>query len=182
MRRAMKSRCSLIVRTCQGTAVTTRGAVRLRQPRYRCAGCGAECYPHDERLRFLGHAASWPLAQVGGRLAALLGSFEQARDALAEDFGVRRARQTVADLAEAAGGEALRREDEHRHRVAGRQAPLPESPLAPGPACLFADGTTVHAAGDWHEVRVATATAAGADGEQLARQSRARPLPVADFA
>jgi hypothetical protein len=166
----------------EGTAVTTLGAVRLRQPRYRCAGCGAECYPHDERLRFLGHAASWPLAQVVGRLAALLGSFEQARDALAEDYGVRLAKQTVAELAEAAGGEALRGDDEQRHRVAGRQEPLPESPLAPDTACLFADGTTVHTEGDWHEVRVATATAAGAGGEQLARQSRARFLPVADFA
>jgi hypothetical protein len=165
-----------------GTAVTTAGPVRFRQPRYRCAGCGAECYPHDDRLRFLGHAVSWPLAQVVGRLAALLGSFEQARDALAEDYGVRLAKQTVAELAEAAGGEALRREDGHRHQVAGRAAPLPESPLAPDTACVFADGTTVHTEGDWHEVRVATVTAADAHGEQVARQSRARFLPVADFA
>lgn len=166
----------------EGTAVTTLGPVRFRQPRYRCAGCGAESYPHDERLRFLGHAASWPLAQVVGRLAALLGSCEQARDALAEDYGVRLAKQTVAAVAEAAGGEALRHEDERWHRVAGRQAPLPDSPLAPDTACVFADGTTVHTEGDWHEVRVATATASDAQGEPVARQSRARFLPVADFA
>lgn len=166
----------------EGGHVTTLGAVRFRQPRYRCAACGAECYPHDGRLRFLGHAVSWPLAQVAGRLAALLGSFEQARDALAEDYGVRLAKQTLAEVAESAGGEALRLEDERRHQVAGRQAPLPDSPLAPDTACVFADGTTVHAEGDWHEVRVATATAADARGGQVARQSRARFLPVADFA
>jgi hypothetical protein len=166
----------------EGTAVTTTGPVRFRQPRYRCATCGAECLPHDERLRFLGHAVSWPLAQVVGRLAATLGSFEQARDALAEDYGVRLAKQTVAEVAEAAGGEALRREDGHRHKVAGREAPLPDSPLAPDTACVFADGTTVHTEGDWHEVRVATAAATDAAGQQVARQSRARFLPVADFA
>jgi len=166
----------------EGTTVTTLGPVRFRQPRYRCAGCGAERYPHDERLRFLGHAVSWPLAQVVGRLAALLGSFEQARDALAEDYGVRLARQTVAEVAQAAGGEALRREDERRHEVAGRAAPLPDSPLVPDRACVFADGTMVHTEGDWHEVRVATAASADAAGEPVARQSRARFLPLADFA
>jgi hypothetical protein len=166
----------------EGTSVTTLGPVRFRQPRYRCEGCGAECYPHDERLRFLGHAVSWPLAQVVGRLAALLGSFEQARDALAEDYGVRLAKQTVAEVAQAAGGEALCQEDGQRHKVAGREAPLPESPLAPDTACVFADGTTVHTEGDWHEVRVATAAATDAAGEPVARQSRARFLPVADFA
>ncbi len=165
-----------------GTSVTTLGSVRFRRPRYRCEPCGAECYPHDAQLRFLGHAISWPLAQVISRQAALLGSFEQARDAVAEDYGVRLAKQTVAEVAEAAGGEALRHEDQRRHQVAGRAAPLPESPLQPDRACVFADGTTVHTEGDWHEVRVATATADDARGEQVARQSRARFLPVADFA
>jgi hypothetical protein len=166
----------------EGTSVTTLGPVRFRRPRYRCQACGVECYPHDEQLRFLGHAVSWPLAQVASRQAALLGSFEQARDALAEDYGVRLAKQTVTDVAHAAGGETLRQEDERRHRIAGRLAPLPDSPLTPDAACVFADGTTIHTAGDWHEVRVATATAANAQGEQVARQSRARFLPVADFA
>jgi hypothetical protein len=114
----------------EGTAVTTTGPVRFRQPRYRCEPCGAECYPLDERLRFLGHAVSWPLAQVVSRLAATLGSFEQARDALAEDDGVRLAKQTITEVAQAAGGAALRQEDGHRHQVAGRQAPLPDSPPA----------------------------------------------------
>lgn len=42
----------------------------------------------------------------------------------------------------------------------------------------FADGTKMHAEGDWHEIRVATATAEDAEGNLLARQSRARFLPV----
>src|SRR5207237_5145570 len=75
-----------------------------------------------------------------------------------------------------------RAEDEQRHRVAGRQEPLPDSPLVPDRACLSADGTTAHTEGDWHEVRVATAAAEDAAGKPLARQSRARLLPVADFA
>jgi hypothetical protein len=165
-----------------GSAVTTVGSVPFRRPRYRCEGCGAECYPHDAQLRFLGHGVSWPLAQVVSRQAALLGSFEQARDAVAEDYGVRLAKQTVTDIAAAAGGEVLRQEDERRHRIAGRIEPLPDSPQAPDQSCLFADGTTVHTEGDWHEIRVATATAADAQGAALARQSRARFLPVADFA
>src|SRR5207302_1393509 len=164
-----------------GTTLTTLGAVPFARARFRCAGCGAECYPHDAQLRFRGRGVSWPLAEVVGRLAALL-PFEQARDSLPADYGVHLAKQTVADVAEAAGAEVLRGEDEQRHRVAGRQEALPESALAPERACLFADGTTVHTAGDWHEVRVATAAAEGAAGEPLARQSRARFLPVADFA
>ncbi len=166
----------------EATVVTAIGPARFRQPRYRCEGCGAECYPLDDRLRLLGHAVSWPLAQVVGRLAALLGSSEQARDALAEDYGVHLAKRAVAEVAQAAGGEALRQEDGHRHKVARREAPLPESPLVPDTACVVADGTTVRTEGGWHEVRVATATAADARGESAARQSRARLLPVADFA
>jgi len=163
------------------TTLTTLGAVPFTRARFRCADCGAECYPHDAQLRFLGHGVSWPLAEVVGRQAALL-PFEQARDNIEVDYGVHLAKQTVADVAEAAGAEVLRHEDAQRHRVAGRQEPLPDSPLQPDQACLFADGTTVHTEGDWHEVRVATATAADAAGKPLARQSRARFLAVADFA
>lgn len=166
----------------EAASATTLGHVRFRRPRYRCDACGAECYPPDRQLRFLGHALSGPLAQVVSRQAAPRGPFAQARDAVAEDYGARLATPTVAAVAEAAGGEVLRQEDEQRHKIAGRVEPLPDSPLAPALVCAFADGTTVHTAGDWHEVRVATATAADAQGEPVARQSRARFLPVADFA
>ena len=164
-----------------GKTLTTVGTATFRRARFRCAGCGAECYPDDAHLRCLGRALSWPLAEVVGRLAAQL-PFASARDNLEADYGVHLAKQTVAALAEAAGQEVLRAEDERRHRVAGRQEPLPESDLRPDVACLFADGTTIHTEGDWHEVRVATAVAQGARGEPLARRSRARFLPVADFA
>jgi hypothetical protein len=164
-----------------GTALTTVGAVAFRRARFRCTACGAECYPHDAHLRFLGHGVSWPLAEVIGRHAAQL-PFEPARDNIEADYGVHLAKQTVAEVAEAAGAAVLRAEDDRRHRVAGRQEPLPDSALRPDKACLFADGTTVHTAGDWHEIRVATAAAEDAQGQPLARQSRARFLPVADFA
>jgi hypothetical protein len=163
------------------TTLTTLGAVAFTRARFRCADCGADAYPHDAQLRCLGHGVSWPLAEVIGRQAALL-PFEQARDNVEADYGVHLAKQTVADVAEAAGAEVLRHEDAQRDRVAGRQDPLPDSPLQPEQACVFADGTTVHTEGDWHEVRVATATAEDAAGRPLARQSRARFLAVADFA
>jgi hypothetical protein len=163
------------------TTLTTLGAVAFTRTRFRCADCAIEFYPHDAQLRFLGHGVSWPLAEVVGRQAALL-PFEQARDNVEADYGVHLAKQTVADVAEAAGAEVLRHEDAQRDRVAGRQEPLPDSPLQPEQACVFADGTTVHTEGDWHEIRVATATAEDAAGRPLARQSRARFLPVADFA
>lgn len=55
---------------------------------------------------------------------------------------------------------------------------LRKSTQTPAKACVFADGTTVHSEGDWHEIRVATVTAEDAAGRPLARQSRARFLPV----
>src|SRR5690606_9486256 len=51
-----------------GPMVTTLGSLRVRRARFRCEHCGAECYPHDARLRFRGHAVGWPLAKVIGRL------------------------------------------------------------------------------------------------------------------
>jgi hypothetical protein len=162
-------------------SLTTLGPVRFRRRRWRCLDCAQECYPHDAVLRFRGHGVTWPLAEVIARHAAQ-GPFAQARANLLADYGVRLAKHTIAAVAEAAGAEVLRAEDEQRHRVAGRQQELPDSPLQPDRACLFADGTTVHTEGDWHEVRVATATAADAEGKPLARQSRARFLAVADFA
>jgi hypothetical protein len=160
--------------------VTTLGNVTFRRPRWRCETCHTECHPHDELLRFLGYGVSWPLAQVVSRLGAQ-GPFEQARDNLAEDYGVHLAKQTLTDITEAAGNRLLQHEDHARQQIVDRQAELPDSPLVPDKVCVFADGTKMHAAGDWHEIRVATVTALDAAGKQLARQSRARFLPVEDI-
>jgi hypothetical protein len=163
------------------TCMTTVGSVRFRRPRYRCDDCSRDSYPHDRILRFLGHGVSWPLAKVISRNAAQV-PFEQARDNVEADYGVHLSKQTIERVAQAAGSEILKHEDEQRQRVAGRQEPLPDSDLQPQQVCLFADGTTIHTEGDWHEVRVATATAHDRAGLLLARQSRARFLAVADFA
>jgi hypothetical protein len=165
-----------------GSVVTTLGQVAYRRPRWRCEDCGHECYPHDAVLCFLEHRLSWALAKVASRLAAQLGSFEEARDALEEDYGVHLAKETIRAVAEAAGQRILQQEDDLRQRIQERQAPLPESGQIPAKACVFADGTTVHTEGDWHEVRVATVTTEDAAGRTMARQSRARFLPVDEVA
>jgi len=164
------------------TVVTSLGDVAYRRPRWRCEDCGHECYPHDAVLCFLEHRVSWALAKVASRLAAQLGSFEEARDTLKEDYGVHLAKETVRAVAEAAGQHLLQQEDERRQRIKERQAPLPQSEQTPATACVFADGTTVHTEGDWHEIRVATVTTHDAAGKQLARHSRARFLPVDEVA
>ncbi|MFY9588131.1 MAG: ISKra4 family transposase [Actinomycetota bacterium] len=161
--------------------VTTIGDIRCRRPRYRCQTCGSECYPHDASLRFQGHAVTPRLAKVVSRLCAQL-SFGQARDNLRADYPVRLAKQTMTDIAEVAGQRVNEQEDDERQRIMDRQQPLPESNLTPDKACVFADGTTVHTEGDWHEIRVATATAYDAQDKPLARQSRARFLGVGQIA
>jgi hypothetical protein len=162
--------------------VTTLGDVAYRRPRWRCQDCAHECYPHDAILCCLGHRVSWALAKVASRMAAQLGSFEEARDTLENDYSVHLAKETIRAVAETAGQHVLQQEDELRRRIQERQAPLPESTQTPAKACVFADGTTVHSEGDWHEVRVTTVTTEDAAGRPLARQSRARFLPVDEVA
>lgn len=162
--------------------VTTVGEVNYRRPRWRCEACGEECYPHDAMLRFLTHNVSWPLAKVCSRLAAQIPSFDEAGDNLAEDYRVHLAKETIRGIAEAAGATVLEQEDAQRRRVMDRQESLPESTKTPEKAYVFADGTTVHSEGDWHEIRVATVATADAAGNPLERQSRARFLGVEEVA
>jgi hypothetical protein len=164
------------------SVMTTLGEVEYQRPRWRCQECQEECYPHDAVLCFLQHRVSWMLAKVTSRLAAQLASFEEARDTLEEDYHVHLAKETARDVAEDAGQHVLRQEDELRRRIQALEAPLPESTQTPAKACVFADGTTMHTAGAWHEIRVVTAVAEDADGKQMARQSRARFLPVDEVA
>lgn len=162
--------------------VTTVGQVSYRRPRWRCEACKKECYPHDAVLRFLTHNVSWPLAKVCGRLAAQIPSFDDAADSLAEDYRVHLAKETLRAIAEAAGTTVLEQEDTQRRRIMERQEPLPESAKTPDKAYVFADGTTVHSEGDWHEIRVATVATEDAAGNPLERQSRARFLGVEEVA
>jgi hypothetical protein len=164
-----------------GCVMTTLGEVAYRRPRWRCEDCSQECYPHDAVLCFLEHRVSWALAKIMSRTAAQM-SFEDARDNLEEDYRVHVAKETVRDLSEAAGQHVLQQEDELRRRIQERKAPLPDSVQTPAKACVFADGTTVHTEGEWHEIRVATAVTQDAAGNTLARQSRARFLPVDEVA
>lgn len=80
---------------CEVGLVTSLGDVAYRRPRWRCEDCGEERYPHDELLRFPGHNVSWPLARLCGRLGAQLPSFDEAAGNLAEDYGVRLAKETL---------------------------------------------------------------------------------------
>jgi Uncharacterised protein family (UPF0236) len=164
------------------TVVTTLQEISYRRPRYRCETCCTSCFPHDDVLRFLGHEVSWALAKVCSRQAAQLGSFEEARDIVEEDYGVHLAKETIREIAEAAGQRVLEQEDALRQRIMERQAPLPETAQKPDKACVFADGTTVHTEGSWREIRVMTVTAEDADGRDLGRHSRARFFSVAEVA
>jgi hypothetical protein len=175
---------------------STLGSVTYRRPRWRCDGpdgCGRECYPHDRTLRFGTergtHGVSWALARVLSRMAADIASFEGARDCLEEDYRVHLAKETVRRIAEEAGSDVLGQEDRIRAAVMERTQPLPEPssdvpPAArtPDTAYVFADGTMVHAEGDWHEVRVLTTATETADGRLLVRRSVARFVPPEDVA
>lgn len=158
--------------------VTTVGDVAYRRPRWRCDDCRQECYPHDAVLRFRAHGVSWAVAKVLSRLAAQIPSLEEAGRNFQEDYDVHFAKETIRQIAEAAGQTILEQEDAHRQRVAEREAPLPESDKTPEIACLFADGTMVHSEGDWHEIRVATVATQDAVGNPIERHSRARFMNV----
>lgn len=168
-----------------GPLLTTLGSVRVRRSRFRCEHCGGERYPHDERLRFLQHGVSWPLAKVIGRLGAQL-PFAQAGQNLEEDYGLRVSKHLLEQVCEGAGSAVLEREDEERVRLqslpcAEQVKQLPDSPLVPEKAYVFADGTMLHTAGDWHEIRVASVAAVDHNDAVLRREDRARFLGCEDF-
>jgi Uncharacterised protein family (UPF0236) len=164
------------------SVMTTLGEIEYRRPRWRCQDGHEEAYPHDAVVCCLGHRVSWALAKIASRMAAQQGSFEEARDNLQEDYGVHLAKETIRDVAEDAGQHVLQQEDQLQQRIKELKAPLPESEQTPAKACVFADGTTVHTEGGWHEVRVATVTTENAAGDLMARKSRARFLPVDEVA
>ena len=168
-----------------GPLVTTLGDIRIRRPRFRCEHCHREHYPHDEQLRFLHHGVSWRLAKVVGRLGAQL-PFEQARQNLLADYGVRLSKQRVEQVCEEAGRQLLAGEDARRERVSGlppaeQPAALPDSEIRPEKAYVLGDGTMLHTEGDWHEIRVASVAATDAEDRPLTVQHRARFLSCDEF-
>ena len=167
------------------TLVRTLGPIHVRRVRYRCEACGQDAYPQDERLRFDGRGVTWRMAKVISRLGAQL-PFEQAQHNLYEDYQVRVCKQMMQQVCEAAGGMVVRQEDEARNRllklpVEKRPAALPTSKIKPEMACILADGTMIHTEGDWHEIRVGSVVAYGAEKEILAAHSQARFLSCVDF-
>jgi hypothetical protein len=52
--------------------ITTVGPICFRRPSWRCGACRFDCSPHDEETRFLGRAASCPLANGVSRPGAQL--------------------------------------------------------------------------------------------------------------
>lgn len=162
--------------------VTTVGDVTYRRPRWRCDDCKKECYPHDAVLRFQAHGVSWAAAKVVSRLAALIPSLDEAGKNFEEDYDIHLAKETIRQIAEAAGKTILEQEDEQRRRVMNLEVPLPESDKTPEKAYVFADGTTVHSEGDWHEIRVATVATEDTAGNPLERHSRARFMDVEQVA
>jgi len=162
--------------------VTTVGTVTYRRPRWRCDDCNEECYPHDAGLRFQRHGVSWAAAKVVSRLAALIPSLEEAGQSFAEDYAVHLAKETIRQIAASAGQTILQQEDEQRRRLMNREGPLPQSDKTPEKAYVFADGTTVHSDGDWHEIRVATVATEDAAGNPIERHSQARFMDVEQVA
>lgn len=162
--------------------VTTVGNVSYRRPRWRCGDCQENCYPHDTLLRFQTHGVSWAVAKVVSRLSAQIPSLDEAGKNFEEDYGVHLAKETVRQIAEAAGATILAQEDEQRRLVMDREVPLPETDKTPEKAYVFADGTTVHSEGDWHEIRVATVATEDAAGNPIERHSRARFMEVEQVA
>ena len=162
--------------------VTTVGGVSYRRPRWRCSDCKKESYPHDALLRFQSHGVSWAVAKIVSRLAAQIASLEQAAQNFEEDYSVHLAKETIRQIAEAAGATLLEQDDQQRQRLMDPAVPLPQTDKTPEKAYVFADGTTVHSDGAWHEIRVATVATEDAAGNPLERHSRARFLGVEEVA
>lgn len=83
--------------------------------------------------------------------------YEQAAEHLRREHGIRVSKRFVEKLTQMVGEFWLERDDEEaRAALRGKVIPLATSEQAPECCCVFADGTMVHADGQWHEVRVGT--------------------------
>jgi hypothetical protein len=169
--------------TC--TVATTFGEVKCRRPRRRCDRCEEELYPHDARLRFAGHAVSWPLAKVVARLMAWLPA-EQVQTVLRADHRVELSKQTIQEIAHTAGEILLAQEDAQRQAFftlsAAEQARrMPQSPHSASVVAVYADGAMIHAEGEWREIRVGRVRALDAEKKAVAEKMFARFLSLEEF-
>ncbi len=137
---------------------TTLGVVHYHHPRWRCEGCQQDYYPDGRRLSFGPHGVSGPLARLACRLMAWI-SGEQVQKFLREDYGVRLSKERIQAISATAGERLLeagdrRREEFHQRHSGPCPQPLPTTGKSWRQAVVYADGTMIHAEGQWREIRV----------------------------
>lgn len=174
--RGLKRRC----------LVTVVGTISYARPRRRCDGCGREARPHDERLCFGRHGVSWWAAEKVSRVASLLPSYEQARQMLVEECGIELSKQSIEAITQEAGRLLLAGDDAAREACFARsERGVPrgpkESAISPEMVAVYADGTMIHAEGQWREIRVGRAIAWDGDGSVRRQRCFARFLPLEQF-
>ncbi|MFO0866404.1 MAG: hypothetical protein U0744_17460 [Gemmataceae bacterium] len=84
--------------------------------------------------------------------------------------------ETLRIVGEEAGCRVIDQEDSLREAIAERRAELPQSEEKPDKVYVMADGTMIHAEGDWHEIRVNAVVAEDAQGVRSRCRSQARFL------
>ena len=83
--------------------------------------------------------------------------YGQAAEHLRREHGIRISKRFVEKLTQMVGEFWLERDDEEAEAaLRGKVIPLATCEQAPESCCVLADGTMVHADGEWHEVRVGT--------------------------
>ena len=168
------------------TLVTIHGAINIARPRRRCDRCSKESYPLDERLCFKSHGVSWRVATRVSRLGSLLPSYDLTRRLLADDYGIELSKQTIEEIVFRAGEIVLAEDDTVREACfadAGRGACRgpKEAVIRAETVAVYADGTMIHAEGDWREIRVGRAIAWDVAGRRLRQRTFARFLPLESF-
>jgi hypothetical protein len=128
------------------------GEYTVRRPYWHGARCHQGVAPLDEHLGLGAGALSPGLSRVACRLG-IEAAFAPATDVLYEtlrvdvpDEAVRRITEGIGQVAEAEQQAAI--------ALAQAGAELPPAERAPAQLVVAVDGVQVHAAGDWHEMKV----------------------------